>query len=107
MLSFANEKIPTFGSPKTSERMIGTIHFPSPGNTMTLPSLSLTTRILIFRGGLLIPRFQRRLFVSSLKETLSVFILLAAYCLTYLTARGVSFSLVAVQIHPRFRFYKF
>src|SRR6266566_5219297 len=31
MLSFANEKIPTFGSPKTSERMIGTIHFHSIG----------------------------------------------------------------------------
>src|SRR3989454_12679531 len=81
--------------------MIGTIHFPSPGNTITLPSLSLTTRILIFRGGLLIPLFHRRLFVSSLNETLSVFILWAAYCLTYLTALGVRFSLGAVQIRRR------
>src|SRR5260370_41988359 len=102
MLSFANEKIPTFGSPKTSERMIGTIHFPSPGNTMTLPSLSLTTRILIFRGGLLIPRFHRRLFVSSLRETLSVFILFAAYCLTYLTAPVVLFFLGHAPTPPRF-----
>src|SRR5437660_1275986 len=103
ILSFANEKIPTFGSPKISERMIGTIHFPSPGNTITLPSLSLTARILIFLGGLLIPLFHRRLFVSSLNETLSVFILLAAYCLTYLTALGVRFSLGAVQMRLRLR----
>src|SRR5207244_5922083 len=98
ILSFAKEKIPTFGSPKLTERMIGTIHFPSPGNTITLPSLSLTTRILIFRGGLLIPLFQRRLFVSSLKDTLSVFILLASYCLNYLKVLGVRFVLRPVQI---------
>src|SRR3989442_2038274 len=96
ILAFGKEKISTFGSAKMSERITGTFHFPSPGNTITLPSLSLTTRILIFRGGLLIPLFQRRLFVSSLNETLSVFILWAAYCLTYLTARGVRFSLATV-----------
>src|SRR2546422_11658862 len=89
--------------PSLTERMIGTIHFPSPGNTITLPSLSLTTRILIFRGGLLIPLFQRRLFVSSLKETLSVFILWAAYCLTYLTALGLRFSFGAARLRRRLR----
>src|SRR5207244_8968861 len=49
--------------------------FPSPGKTMTLPSLSFTTLILIFRGGLLIPLCQSILFVSSLRETSVVFIL--------------------------------
>src|SRR2546427_12156538 len=83
--------------------MIGTIHFPSPGNTITLPSLSLTTRILIFRGGLLIPLFQRRLFVSSVKETLSVFILWGADCLTYITALVVRFFLGAGQICRKLR----
>src|SRR5215831_5231999 len=103
ILSLANENIPTLGSPKISERIIGTSHFPSPGKTITLPSLSLTTRIRIFRGGLLIPRVHRRLFVSSLSDTSSVFILAAAYCFTYLTARGVRFSLGAAHIFRRLR----
>src|SRR5437667_3760633 len=77
--------------------------FPSPGKTMTLPSLSFTTLIRIFRGGLLIPRCQSILFVSSLSDTSVVFILLATNSRRDRTALGVLFSLGAFHIRRRLR----